>query len=201
MLSLCLLPLLLAACRDDHVTAYRVPKEKDPEMPSAAASAPGGASDGSTMASTAVPTAQGGDLTWKAPADWQAMPAIAMRKATYSIPGEGAARAELSITAFPGDVGGELANLNRWRGQIQLPPLAESDLAAAVTRTDQNGLHFAVVDFAGKSAAGAQRILGAIVPFNGATWFFKLTGPDALVENQKAAFETFLKTVASPPSP
>jgi hypothetical protein len=201
MLPLCVLPLLwLAACRDDSVTAYRVPKEKDPEM-SAAAPASAGTTDGGSMASTAVPTAQGGDLTWKAPADWQTMPAAAMRKATYSISGEGGAKAELSITAFPGDVGGELANINRWRGQIQLPPLAESDLAGTVTRTEQNNLHFAVVDFVGKSPAGPQRILGAIVPANGATWFFKITGPDGLVENQKPTFEAFLKTIAAPGAP
>ena len=44
-------------------------------------------------------------------------------------------------------------------------------------------------------ARNPQRILGAIVPFNGGTWFFKLMGPDALVAKAKPGFLEFLKTV------
>jgi hypothetical protein len=114
------------------------------------------------------------------------------------VPGEGGADAELSITAFSSDVGGETANLNRWRGQIKLAAMPESDLAQAVTRFELNGLRFAVVDFSSAPAANAQRILGAIVTADGSTWFFKLMGPDALVAKEKPAFAAFLKTVKAP---
>jgi len=194
---LLVLPLaLLAACRDRKVTAYRVPKEKDPEMPAAAGAT--ASTNGGSMAGTPVTTAEGAGLTWIAPETWKAKPASAMRKGSYAVAGEGGAEADLSITAFPGDVGGELANLNRWRGQIQLPPLTAADLPGAVTRVEQNGLHFTVVDFPGTPGANPQRILGAIVPVNGATWFFKLMGPDALVAKEKPAFEAFLRTVKAP---
>jgi len=33
------------------------------------------------------------------------------------------------------------------------------------------------------------------VPFEGATWFFKLMGPDKVVAQQKTAFMAFLDTV------
>ena len=99
--------------------------------------------------------------------------------------------AELAITAFPGDVGGDLANVNRWRGQIGLPPLVAGDLESALTRLTANGLPVAVVDLKG----GSQRILGAIVPFSGSTWFFKLTGPDAVVAEAKPAFLSYLQTL------
>ena len=184
------------------MTSYRVPKEKDPEMPAAPAAGaqpapmPGMATDAGagTMAGAAVPTADGPGLTWTAPSDWKAEVASAMRKATYTVPGEGGAKADLSITAFPSDVGGELANVNRWRGQVQLAPLGEADLPGAVVRQQQNGLQLTVVDCGG-SGANPQRILGAIVPFNGGTWFFKLMGPDALVAKAKPGFLEFLKTV------
>jgi hypothetical protein len=39
------------------------------------------------------------------------------------------------------------------------------------------------------------RTLGAIVPHAGQTWYFKLTGPDAAVAAQEAAFREFLETV------
>jgi len=150
------------------------------------------------MANTAVIKAEGPGLKWTAPAHWQSRPAVAMRKATYAVPGENGAAGDLSITAFPGDVGGELANLNRWRGQLQLPPLAEADVAGAVTRLSPNGLSVTVVDFSGGPADKPVRLLGAIVPHDGATWFFKLTGPVDLVAKEKPAFLAFVQTLSAP---
>lgn len=118
-----------------------------------------------------------------------------MRKATYMIPGSGG-EAELAISTFGGEVGGELANVNRWRGQagIELPPISEADLATAVTRREHNGLKFGIVDFAGSTPA-KQRVIGAWVPFAGGTWFFKLNGSAAQLEKDKATFLAFLESV------
>lgn len=190
------LALLLAGCGKPDTASYRIPKEKDAELPAsmtrpaATAAAPGG-----PMAGTAVPTAGGPGLTWTAPAAWQAKPVGAMRKGSFTVTGAAGATADLSITAFPGAVGGELANLNRWRGQVALPPIAEGDLAAATTRFTANGLSFTVVDLAGADPANPQRILGGMTPYQDAMWFFKLTGPDALVARAKPAFLAFLQTV------
>ena len=117
-----------------------------------------------------------------------------MRKATYTIAGDGA-EADLSITAFPGDVGGELANVNRWRGQVGLGDLTAAQLAGATQHFDANGLHLTVVDYPGQGAAAAQRLLGAIVPVGSETWFFKLLGPAALVGREREAFMEFLKSI------
>jgi hypothetical protein len=149
------------------------------------------------MANTAVATADGASLTWTAPSHWQPKAASAMRKGSFAVPVEGGAPADLSITAFPGEVGGEVANLNRWRGQVQLAPASAAELASAVTRFEQGGLKFAVVDFDN----GQQRLLGAIVPYAGGTWFFKLMGPAAPLAKEKAAFLQFLKTVKAPSAP
>jgi hypothetical protein len=191
-------PLLLPACREAKVAYYTVPKEKDPELPGGSGSVAGSAGDaatapGATMANTAVPTAEGPALTWTTPAQWAAKPGSAMRKGSYAVPGSGETAADLSITAFPGDVGGKLANVNRWRGQVGLPPLADADLAGATESFEHNGLQFTVVDLA--SGQSPRRLLGAIVPFGDGTWFFKLLGPAPVVAEQKAAFLEFLKTV------
>jgi hypothetical protein len=200
LLLLASLPLL-SACRDAKVTSYRVPKEKAPEAPPtmAAAStnagtAPAPGSPAPDMASTAVPTASGADLVWTAPAEWKPKAPGAMRKGSFTVSGPGG-DADLSITAFPGDVGGDLANLNRWRGQIQLPPLAAGDLGTVTAHVDLPGLHVTVVDFVNPAGPKPVRIVGAIVPVNGATWFFKLMGPDATVAAAKPAFLTFLQSV------
>ena len=198
-LLLCL-PLLLAACRDEKVSAYRIPKEKDPVAAEPAAAPAAGLPPAGDMAGPAVGKAAGGDLVWTAPPEWPAKAVSAMRKGSYDVKGEGGATADLSITAFPGAVGGEFANVNRWRGQLALPPLAEAELASAVTRFTANDLSFTVVELAG-TGADPKRMLGAMVPHNGAMWFFKLMGPDALVAREKPAFLAFLRTVrAAPPA-
>lgn len=202
--------LLLSGCKDREIVAYRAPKDPPPaamppsasmpnsgELPadhppmSPGAPAPTG---GDQMANTAVPT--GSDsLAWTAPATWTAMPTRPMRKATYALKDSSGAEADLSITSFPGDTGGLLANVNRWRGQIALPPLPESQLNAHVEHLDVGSLHIDVVDFLGTVGGKPTRVLGAIVPYRGDTWFFKVTGPDALVATEKAAFLAFLKTI------
>jgi hypothetical protein len=192
--------LLLAACGEEKVATYRVPKEKDPALPMAAAPDSGAtppASGGASMADTSVPMASGAALAWQAPSAWTQKPASAMRKATYAVPG-GGGESELSITAFSGDTGGEFANVNRWRGQVGLAPLRAEDLDGAVHRLQGNGLTFTVVELVAQGDPSGKSILGAIVPFEGSTWFFKLTGPASAVEGAKPAFIEFLHTVKAP---
>ncbi|MBI5766390.1 MAG: hypothetical protein HZA93_01240 [Verrucomicrobia bacterium] len=207
-------PLWLASCRDPKVQSYRVAKDAQPPPPPAApatsgnlpadhppitpgAAAPAGTpmAGGGAMANTAVPTATGANLTWTAPAHWQAKAGSSMRKGTYVMSGDGGATAELAITAFPGDVGGEVANVNRWRGQIQLAPVSAAEAGAALQRLSVNGLTIAVLDIANPGLNPPVRMLGAMVPFANSTWFFKLTGADTLVAKEKPAFLAFIQTV------
>jgi hypothetical protein len=190
--------LVLGACRKPQVETYRVPKETVAQTPPSPHGTPpmggaGGAAGGPAMANTPVATATGAGLTWTAPAHWKPKPESPMRKGSFAIVGDGG-EADLSITAFPGDVGGDLANLNRWRGQIELPPITESQFESATTHLDRNDLHMTVVDIVG-TGANAKRILGAMIPHGGSTWFVKLMGPDALVAKEKAAFAAFLDTI------
>lgn len=202
------LTALLAACGKPQIDSYRAPK--DPVAPAAAAAKPGAPAlpsapapapatpapdaDKTAMAGTPVATATGAALTWSAPASWTTKAGSSMRKGSYAIKGDGG-EADMAITAFPGDVGGDLANVNRWRGQIGLPPIAPGELAGAVQRLERNGLKIGVVDLGGATGANPQRTLAAIVPHAGSSWFFKLTGPDALVAKEKAAFMAFLDTI------
>jgi hypothetical protein len=153
------------------------------------------------MNDTAVATATGAELTWTAPANWQVKAASSMRKGTYTISGDGGAMAELAITAFPGDVGGTIANVNRWRGQLGLPALPDAAVSAELTRVEAHGLTATLVDFTNPSASPPQRIVGAMIPFGEATWFFKLLGPDAVVAGAKPAFLEFLQTVQPAATP
>jgi hypothetical protein len=141
------------------------------------------------MDAVPVQASRGVPLQWTVPADWKVTPGNAMRKGSYAVGG-----AEVAVTAFPGDVGGVLANVNRWRGQAGLDPVDEAGLARVTTSFDSNGLHFVVLD----ASDGPRPVVAASVPWDGGTWFFKLTGPAAAVAQAKPAFLSFLRTVQAP---
>jgi hypothetical protein len=193
--------LTLSACRDAKIAVYNIPKET---VPSAVGLAMGGArpelaldasKGGDAMAGTVVATAQGVELTWVASPHWRPMVGSAMRKGSFLIEGDYGAVADCAITAFPGDVGGDLANVNRWRAQLQLPPLRAEELPAVLETRQVGVLTVKVYETVGGPEADRQRVLGAIIPYDGATWFVKLSGPDALVAGERAAFHALLQTL------
>lgn len=217
--------LLLAGCRDKEVVSYRTPRDsaapktERPKMAMGGAAAQGQLPDGhppiggasadasaansapavgSAMAAPGLPdgaVSKNNALAWTAPAQWQERAPGSIRKGSYTVPGEGGAVGDLSITAFPGDTGGLHANVNRWRGQIGLAPVSDAEVEKSVEHLDVNGLHIDLVEMVGTTGNPPMRLLGAIVPYQKETWFFKLTGPDALVASQREAFRTFLTTI------
>ena len=130
--------------------------------------------------------------TWTVPAGWSKLEGEKpMRVATFKA-GEGANAVEVAISVFPGDVGGLLGNVNRWRGQVKLAPLTQEQLAANVTP-------FEVAGFAGNTMrlkGEAQHMLGAAIKEVKAerTWFIKILGTPEAIEAQEAAFLAFAKS-------
>lgn len=199
--SLAVLSVCFSGCRKDEIVTYRLVKDSAPAPAAAPANtgpaapfAPGPADANATMANTAVTTASGPGLTWDAPASWTAGPERPMRKATFLI-GSGSPQTELAITAFPGDVGGNLANVNRWRQQLSLAPITEAELGSALQHIDVGALHVDFIELTGPGTPPSTRLLGALVPYSGSTWFFKLTGPADAVAREQAAFIAFLRTL------
>lgn len=96
---------------------------------------------------------------------------------------------EISVTAAGGDL---LQNVNRWRGQVNLDPLTE-DQVKDFPKVEAAGASVPLIDTG--EGADHKRIVGAVVPLDGQTWFFKMEGPAAAVEKQKSRFTDFLKSV------
>ena len=59
-----------------------------------------------------------------------------MRLGSFKVDGPNGASADVSVIAFPGEAGGLISNLNRWRGQLQLSPLDEDQLPQMIQRTE-----------------------------------------------------------------
>jgi hypothetical protein len=152
-------------------------------MPAAATSAP----------SPAASQAGAHPIRWAAPDHWIAKEPSQLRKASYDVHGAGGI-ADFSLISLSGAAGGLHDNVNRWRGQIGLDPQEHAAIDATVRHMDSAGLHFDVVEFA-STGADAQRVIGALLTVSGETWFFKLTGPDAVVAAERESFIQFLRTV------
>ena len=144
----------------------------------------------------------GSKPTWEVPAGWKEEPPAQMLVAKFSAT-DNAVRAEITVSSFPGDVGGLLANVNRWRGQVSLPPIDEASLEQAVTQVDVQVGKGSLVELNGTIAKTGQkaRLVGVAVPHGGATWFCKMLGDEQIVAKEKAAFLKFVQSVKYPHAP
>lgn len=135
-------------------------------------------------------------ITWQQPPDWEidTTPSQIVT-AAFNIPDE-EGNARMTVTALGGDGGGALANINRWRGQVSLPPVQRLEDQPA-TRLDVAGSLIAMIDLVGQAEQDQQgkRILVALLAQPQQTWYFKMTGPERVVAKQKPAFEQFLRSV------
>ena len=182
---------LLAACRPaPKVSTYEVKAEPAPAK-EAVAAAPAPRPAMQATPAMQAEAAQAGQPTWaELPAGWSVGPANAMRKGSWTLTGPNGTKAEVAVTVFPGNVGGLTANVNRWRGQIGLPPASEADILAAA-KPGKVGADEAQ-RFVMVSADGAKSTDAFLVPKNGSTWFCKLSGDTAAVQAQADAFTRFL---------
>src|SRR5262249_35115915 len=116
--------------------------------------------------------------SWEVPAHWQEQPGKKMLIAVFAATSD-SGKAEVTVSAFPGDVGGLAANVNRWRRLLGLGPAAEGEIAKLASPFEINGESGTLVDMANQS--NDNRIAVILWPHAGMTWFFKMTGPDAVV--------------------
>jgi hypothetical protein len=137
---------------------------------------------------------------WEIPTGWTALPPGDVLLAKFTAAGEGGAKADINISFSPGDGGGPLMNINRWRRQVGLPAWDEATLEKNVTMLDAVGAKALLVDLAGTDAQSGQsaRSIGVIVPLAGRTWFYKMMGHPAVVEREKAAFLKFVSSAKHP---
>jgi hypothetical protein len=132
---------------------------------------------------------------FKSPENWKSKPPGQMVTSAYNIEGDGG-QAEVTVSKFPGDVGGMVANIQRWRGQLGLPPGTAEDARKSAEMFEVGGKKDSyMVDLKGTNVRTGKsaRMISIGVPFEGDTWFFKLMGDDAVVGKEKDKFLKFVK--------
>ena len=191
--ALALLAAWLAGCSRNEIQVYRVAKEAPQTQP--LAMPPGHPNMSGAPASASAPA-----LKYKLPAGWQEVAPGEMRAASFRVAGKGGKLADVSVIPLPGLAGGDLDNVNRWRGQVGLKGVTPEELAKLAQPVTIDGSAAQLYEQAGENPAAGEktRILAAITRRAGVAWFFKMTGDDELVAQQKPAFIGFLESVGFP---
>jgi hypothetical protein len=127
------------------------------------------------------------------PPEWKPGPVTGMRKACFRMQSDGQSLEVTVITAG----GNLLANVNRWRGQLELSPINEEQLEKSIVDVKAGNADGKYVALFGS----LETILVAVFPSTGGgSWFVKLRGNQDLVKNQAAAFKTFITSLRFGPN-
>jgi len=183
--------LLAVGCRDE-ITHATVPKGESGislTQGSAAPMSPGGG--GGEVPTPPTPTGASA-LKWTLPKGWAQTMSGGMRYATLQPSVAG--RVEASVVVLPGPAGGELANVNRWRGQIGLDPIDESALASARKTLKTKAGAVSLFDFE-SSGQNKTRVIAGLTASQGNTWFVKMTGDAEPVAAARADFIHLLESL------
>jgi len=199
---LVLFALVLAGCRPAEVTVASVPKgQGEPEAPQqvappalAGAALSPSAEAAASPSPPAFATAEEGAaaLRWTLPGGWTESHPGGMRYATLKPPAAGSV--DVSVVVLAGPAGGELANVNRWRGQIGLPALEESALVKARATVRAKAGEVAVYDFSSEGEKKS-RMVAALASNGGRTWFVKMLGDATEVKSVRADFNDLLTSL------
>ena len=181
----------LSGCGRNDIQVYRVAKEQPQPQAQPAAMPPGHPEVSGAAASR---------LQWKLPAGWEEAAPGEMRAASFRVKGEGGKQADVGVFPLPGMAGTDLDNVNRWRGQVSQSPVSAEELSKLAQPVQVAGQTAQLYEQAGPNPGSGEktRILAAILRREDVVWFFKMTGDDALVAQQKPGFIEFLKTVSFP---
>jgi len=134
-------------------------------------------------------------IQWELPTGWAESRPGGMRFATLKPPVPG--KIDVSVIMLPGAAGGELGNVNRWRGQIGLPPIDEAGRAHVRKEVKSKAGGVSLYDFAGEGP-DKQRMLAGLLFANDKSWFFKMVGDSTAVEAARPDFVKFLGNLHFP---
>ena len=135
------------------------------------------------------------NLTWDLPKNWVPSSGHSMRLASFDVPFSNGV-GDLSIVSLSGSSGGLLANVNRWRGQVDLNPISESDILTVSTVGESKMGAFRIFRMINDSNTQSA-IIAAVLPTGEKTFFIKLTASkDGIIELQ-TVFEKFCSSIGN----
>jgi len=191
ILTTALILTLFTACeKKGEITHYQVEKTTPAKAtPSSMGSMPTGGLKSTPAKST---------YTWTLPKGWTDQPASGMRLGTIIIP---TANGDSTLSGGVFEFGGDLAgNINRWRGQIALPPIPADQVPAALTAFDsplgKDGKGFVTLLI--NPASPEKAMLATIIPRpSGTSVFIKVMGTTDELKAIQSDFNQFAQSFKS----
>ncbi len=171
--------------------AGREPQNNMSRAPFAGGAMPPARPQAENPAPRAAAPAANSELHYTVPTGWTSGEAGGFRKAAFTIV-DGQQKAECTVISLGGGGGALLPNVNRWRQQIGLADVDFAELERDMQKIDIAGTQAVLVELVGAEKS----ILGAILPREGESWFFKLSGDKDLVAREKQNFESFVRSVS-----
>ena len=191
--------VLLAGCeRPEQIRVYQAPKDKPVEAILSTKS------DTPPVASRA--RAARPKVSYQAPKEWGESAPNDISVANFSVKGAEGKSANISIAPLPPLANREAEVVNMWRSQMGLPEVSAAEATALLKDVDVAGGKGKIFELStsGNSADGPQRIVTVMMHQSDTSWFYKISGDDAIVTAQKENFLSFIKTVkfeAAPSTP
>ncbi len=142
----------------------------------------------STLSTESAP----GKPKWTKPEGWTETPPKTFGIAAFTV-GEDKKQVEITLSSAGGDW---TANVNRWRGQVSLPPISPDEIAKDAKQIEVLGVQGNYVQLSGTTEKyGPTRLFGIAATAGGTQYFIKLTGDPELAEREQANFEAFAKSL------
>lgn len=179
--------LFLTACGGEEPSTYQVPKQTVANAP---VQTMGSAADNQAVqAAHAARAPAAAGFTSKLPEGWsEVSSSSAMRKASYSI--EGTSIDFYLISLSMGDVP---SNVNRWRGQVGLPPAAPEEIEAEVEAFQAASHDVKYIEIYNKD--GGWGVVAAIIDLAPEYWYFTAKGPVGELKANAADIRKFLESI------
>ena len=198
------LTVALGCGEEEAIRTYNAPKPATQPQRAAGDTDPdGGAAPGSAMdrgmGMGREPLPAGSEppaVQWTVPEGWREVESnVSMRLATFRA-GPADQPLEFAVTGFRGSLGTLLANINRWRRQLGLPPVQTPP--EPVTEFHSGALHTHVFQINAPASASnndnARSTLVAMLHGAGGTWFVKTTASPKAVTAQREALIQFARS-------
>lgn len=164
----------LGACRGQDIEQYRVPKSDTLK----------------TVAAAPAASAER-DFVFVTPEGWQEEAASSMRLASFKTEAEG----DVSVVRLPAQSGDLKSNVNRWRGQVGLPPLQDDTAVSQSLRPIQvDGTPAVELELYAPEGKEDKAMRVVLLQKDGQRWFLKLSGTRAAVEAQGEKFAQFSRS-------
>lgn len=133
-------------------------------------------------------------LEWVLPEEWTSeLNQGGMRYATLRP--KGSEKVDVSVVPLGGVAGGELANVNRWRGQIGLEPITDKERVALRMQIRSQAGPVTVFDLSNPKNPTGRMVVGILSTQAGDTWFLKMVGEHEPAAKAKPAFLKLLESL------